>query len=131
MLYKILIHSTKYELEKEMNGLSSAGWELSHFLTTTRYEMIAIMRKMTEAREEILAKLNTKIENLPWSIRAYNILYNNNIKYVGQLASLHEYEVLKWEETGRKHLNEFKKILAEQFDLKLGYYLYDWKAPEY
>ena len=53
------------------------------------------------------------------SVRAANCLENANIKYIGELVTKTESEMLKTKNFGRKSLNEIKDLLAEM-GLSLG-----------
>ncbi|HMO18099.1 MAG TPA: DNA-directed RNA polymerase subunit alpha [Oligoflexia bacterium] len=79
-----------------------------------------------EVREEIKEegpKLNEnlfrRIDELELSVRSSNCLENANIKYIGELVSRSENEMLRTKNFGRKSLNEIKEILTEM-GLTLG-----------
>jgi DNA-directed RNA polymerase subunit alpha len=59
------------------------------------------------------------VDSLELSVRAANCLENANIKYIGELVTRSEAEMLKTKNFGRKSLNEIKDILAEM-GLSLG-----------
>jgi DNA-directed RNA polymerase subunit alpha len=59
------------------------------------------------------------VDSLELSVRAANCLENANIKYIGELVTKSEAEMLKTKNFGRKSLNEIKDILAEM-GLSLG-----------
>jgi DNA-directed RNA polymerase subunit alpha len=59
------------------------------------------------------------VDSLELSVRAANCLENANIKYIGELVTKTEAEMLKTKNFGRKSLNEIKDILAEM-GLSLG-----------
>lgn len=75
--------------------------------------------------EEISAKpalndnLFKTVDSLELSVRAANCLENANIKFIGELVTKSETEMLKTKNFGRKSLNEIKDILAEM-GLSLG-----------
>jgi DNA-directed RNA polymerase subunit alpha len=77
------------------------------------------------ATEEISAKpalndnLFKTVDSLELSVRAANCLENANIKFIGELVTKSETEMLKTKNFGRKSLNEIKDILAEM-GLSLG-----------
>ena len=60
---------------------------------------------------ELLEKLNTSIDELELSVRAYNCLKNANIKTIGELVQKTESEVLKIKNFGKITLTELKKVL--------------------
>ena len=75
-----------------------------------------------ESREEELKfneNLYKPVDSLELSVRAANCLENANIKYIGELVTRTESEMLKTKNFGRKSLNEIKDILAEM-GLSLG-----------
>ncbi|MBC62385.1 MAG: DNA-directed RNA polymerase subunit alpha [Zetaproteobacteria bacterium] len=59
------------------------------------------------------------VDALELSVRAANCLENANIKYIGELVTRTEAEMLKTKNFGRKSLNEIKDILMEM-GLSLG-----------
>jgi DNA-directed RNA polymerase subunit alpha len=59
------------------------------------------------------------VDSLELSVRAANCLENANIKYIGELVTKSEQEMLKTKNFGRKSLNEIKDILSEM-GLSLG-----------
>jgi DNA-directed RNA polymerase subunit alpha len=59
------------------------------------------------------------VDSLELSVRAANCLENANIKYIGELVTKTEAEMLKTKNFGRKSLNEIKDILSEM-GLSLG-----------
>ena len=59
------------------------------------------------------------VDSLELSVRAANCLENANIKFIGELVTKSEAEMLKTKNFGRKSLNEIKDILAEM-GLSLG-----------
>lgn len=73
--------------------------------------------------EELSPKLNDNlfktVDALELSVRAANCLENANIKYIGELVTKTEGDMLKTKNFGRKSLNEIKDILMEM-GLSLG-----------
>lgn len=81
-----------------------------------------------EIEEEVVSreeqpKLNEHlfktVDELELSVRAANCLENANIKFIGELVTKSESEMLKTKNFGRKSLNEIKDILMEM-GLSLG-----------
>ena len=72
-----------------------------------------------EARPQLNENLFKTVDSLELSVRAANCLENANIKYIGELVTKSEAEMLKTKNFGRKSLNEIKDILAEM-GLSLG-----------
>lgn len=77
----------------------------------------------TQVAEELSPKLNDNlfktVDALELSVRAANCLENANIKYIGELVTKTEGDMLKTKNFGRKSLNEIKDILMEM-GLSLG-----------
>lgn len=63
--------------------------------------------------------LYKEVSTLELSVRAANCLENANIKFIGELVTRTEPEMLKTKNFGRKSLNEIKDLLAEM-GLSLG-----------
>ncbi len=59
------------------------------------------------------------VDSLELSVRAANCLENANIKFIGELVTKSEQDMLRTKNFGRKSLNEIKDILAEM-GLSLG-----------
>jgi DNA-directed RNA polymerase subunit alpha len=75
--------------------------------------------------EELDPNLFKTIDELELSVRSYNCLKNENIRYVGDLVSKTEAEMLKTSNFGRKSLNELKDNL-KAMDLSFGMKLTNW-----
>ncbi|MFW7378052.1 MAG: DNA-directed RNA polymerase subunit alpha [Oligoflexus sp.] len=72
-----------------------------------------------DSRPQLNENLFKTVDSLELSVRAANCLENANIKYIGELVTKSEAEMLKTKNFGRKSLNEIKDILAEM-GLSLG-----------
>lgn len=70
-------------------------------------------------RPSLNENLFKTVDSLELSVRAANCLENANIKFIGELVTKSEAEMLKTKNFGRKSLNEIKDILAEM-GLSLG-----------
>ena len=68
---------------------------------------------------DINENLFKAVDSLELSVRAANCLENADIKYIGELVTRSETEMLKTKNFGRKSLNEIKDILNEM-GLSLG-----------
>jgi DNA-directed RNA polymerase subunit alpha len=66
--------------------------------------------------KEVLAK---SIDELELTVRSHNCLSAENIKTIGQLMSITEYDLLKFPNLGRKSLKEIKEELFNRFKLTL------------
>lgn len=73
----------------------------------------------TEKQTAINENLFKAVDSLELSVRAANCLENADIKYIGELVTRSETEMLKTKNFGRKSLNEIKDILGEM-GLSLG-----------
>ena len=65
------------------------------------------------------------VENLELSVRSANCLKNARIKYIGDLVTKTEQDMLKTKNFGRKSLNEIKDII-QQMGLSLGMIVEGW-----
>ena len=65
------------------------------------------------------------VDDLELSVRSANCLKNANIRFIGELVSKSEAEMLKTKNFGRKSLNEIKEILSEM-GLGLGMKIDGW-----
>lgn len=83
----------------------------------------------TTHREDFNENLYRSVEELELSVRSANCLKNASIRFIGELVTRSEAEMLKTKNFGRKSLNEIKEVLAEM-GLSLGMKLDSWKPPE-
>ncbi len=89
-----------------------------------------------EPREEEVqttpVKLNDNlfrsVDDLELSVRSANCLKNANIRFIGELVTKTEAEMLKTKNFGRKSLNEIKEILSNM-GLNLGMKIEGWPPP--
>lgn len=75
--------------------------------------------KSSAAGNQLNENLFKTVDSLELSVRAANCLENANIKFIGELVTRSESEMLKTKNFGRKSLNEIKDILSEM-GLSLG-----------
>jgi DNA-directed RNA polymerase subunit alpha len=68
------------------------------------------------------------VDDLELSVRSANCLKNANIRYIGELVTKSEAEMLKTKNFGRKSLNEIKEILVNM-GLGLGMKIDGWPPP--
>lgn len=78
-----------------------------------------VVEKVKEDRPKLNEHLFKTVDALELSVRAANCLENANIKYIGELVTKTESDMLKTKNFGRKSLNEIKDILVEM-GLSLG-----------
>lgn len=92
-----------------------------------------IVEEEEKVEEEPKKKLNEnlfrRIEEIELSVRSANCLENADIKYIGELVSRTEAEMLRTKNFGRKSLNEIKEILTEM-GLALGMKLEEFPDRE-
>lgn len=85
-----------------------------------------------EEKESKIPQLNENlfrsVDDLELSVRSANCLKNANIRYIGELVSRSEAEMLKTKNFGRKSLNEIKEILSNM-GLSLGMKVDGWPPP--
>lgn len=68
------------------------------------------------------------VDDLELSVRSANCLKNANIRFIGELVTKSEAEMLKTKNFGRKSLNEIKEIL-QNMGLNLGMKIDGWPPP--
>lgn len=68
------------------------------------------------------------VDDLELSVRSANCLKNANIRFIGELVTRSEAEMLKTKNFGRKSLNEIKEILVGM-GLSLGMKIDGWPPP--
>ncbi len=120
----------KLVLEVETNGGISAEDAVAYAAKILK-EQLSVFVNFQEAEDDqpvvemvkLDARLNENlyksIDELELSVRAANCLENAGIRYVGELVTKSESEMLKTKNFGRKTLNEIKDLLAEM-GLHLG-----------
>lgn len=90
------------------------------------------MEPQEESRDHKSPSLNDNlfrsVDDLELSVRSANCLKNANIRYIGELVTRSEAEMLKTKNFGRKSLNEIKEILSEM-GLGLGMKIEGWPPP--
>ncbi|MGE0761805.1 MAG: DNA-directed RNA polymerase subunit alpha [Bdellovibrionales bacterium] len=87
------------------------------------------MEPAVEEEEKSSPTLNENlfrsVDDLELSVRSANCLKNANIRFIGELVSKSEAEMLKTKNFGRKSLNEIKEILSSM-GLTLGMKIDGW-----
>ena len=85
-------------------------------------------------KEETKTKLNANLfrpaEDLELSVRSANCLKNARIRYIGDLVTKTEQDMLRTKNFGRKSLNEIKAILATM-GLGLGMRIEGWPPKDF
>jgi DNA-directed RNA polymerase subunit alpha len=94
--------------------------QLTVFINFDETEEVQTKIEETETEHPKLNdNLFKTVDSLELSVRAANCLENANIKFIGELVTRTEADMLKTKNFGRKSLNEIKDILAEM-GLSLG-----------
>ncbi len=93
--------------------------QLTTFINFDETEEIEEKEERREEHPKLNEHLFKTVDALELSVRAANCLENANIKYIGELVTKTESEMLKTKNFGRKSLNEIKDILLEM-GLSLG-----------
>ena len=78
-----------------------------------------IDRVIIDVAETNTIPKDMKCEDLQFTVRTANCLYNADIIYVHQLLELTKTDLLKMKNMGRKSLNEIRGILEERLNAKL------------
>jgi DNA-directed RNA polymerase subunit alpha len=76
----------------------------------------------------LLAEFNKKIDEMELSVRSYNCLIGEGVRYVGDLVQKTETDMLKLPNFGKKSLNELKENL-KMLGLSFGMKIDNWKSP--
>ncbi|MBX9703750.1 MAG: DNA-directed RNA polymerase subunit alpha [Silvanigrellaceae bacterium] len=120
----------KLELEITTNGALTSEDALAYAAKILK-DQLSIFINFQEADDEthvpetvhVDARINENlyksVDELELSVRAANCLENAGVRYVGELVTRSEGEMLKTKNFGRKTLNEIKDLLAEM-GLHLG-----------
>ena len=91
-------------------------------------EPISETKVASKISPELAEYLDKTVDELELSVRSANCLHNANIRYIGELVTKTEAEMLKTKNFGRKSLNEIKDILTEM-GLSLGMKIEGWDTP--
>jgi len=89
---------------------------------------IEVVQKAEPIGQRFNDNLYRSIDELELSVRSSNCLRNANIRYIWELVTRTEPEMLKTKNFGRKSLNEIKEILSEM-GLTLGMKLDGFEPP--
>ncbi len=86
-------------------------------------------KKETEETPQVNKNLFRPVEDLELSVRSANCLKNARIRYIGDLVTKTEQEMLKTKNFGRKSLNEIKDII-KHMGLSLGMVVEGWPPKD-
>ncbi|MDP3889461.1 MAG: DNA-directed RNA polymerase subunit alpha [bacterium] len=132
LILKIYTNGSENPLDVLHYSVSVLRTQLEHFLASAEIPFNEISATPEQAKEEEpvqLGKLGLKgvpvelllkpIDELELSVRAHNCLINAGIKRVIDLVNIHEDDVLKIKNFGRKSLTEIKESM-KAFGLSFG-----------
>lgn len=105
--------------------------QLSIFLNfeAREEEQETVEQEGRSKEQQLHEKLDRSVDELELSVRSANCLQNAGIRYLGELVSRTEMDMLKTKNFGRKSLNEIKDILSTM-DLHLGMKIDGWIRPD-
>ncbi|MEC9282112.1 MAG: DNA-directed RNA polymerase subunit alpha [Bdellovibrionota bacterium] len=86
--------------------------------------------EVKESKPTLNENLFRSVDDLELSVRSANCLKNANIRYIGELVTRSEGEMLKTKNFGRKSLNEIKELLGEM-GLSLGMKIDGWPPADW
>lgn len=102
--------------------------QLQLFLNFDEHSVAPPENKQVTKEVKLNENLFRSVDDLELSVRSANCLKNANIRYIGELVTRSESEMLKTKNFGRKSLNEIKEILT-LMGLNLGMDIPGW-PPE-
>lgn len=86
--------------------------------------------EVSESKPQLNDNLFRSVDDLELSVRSANCLKNANIRFIGELVTRSEGEMLKTKNFGRKSLNEIKELLGEM-GLSLGMKIDGWPPQDW
>lgn len=89
-----------------------------------------VAEEETTEEPQINDNLFRSVDDLELSVRSANCLKNANIRYIGELVTRSEAEMLKTKNFGRKSLNEIKELLQDM-GLGLGLKIDGWPPKDW
>jgi DNA-directed RNA polymerase subunit alpha len=125
----------KLVLEIESNGTITPEDAVKWSANMLQRQLSAFVEMKVESQPEVTAKssinpkLFERIDSLELTVRAFNCLKSENIRYIGDLVTKSEAQLLRTPNLGRKSLAEIKNILADQ-GLSLGLHVEGWESPD-
>lgn len=90
-----------------------------HSIQITEDIYADVLRHIDRVTIDIGEPLQDKVEDLEFTVRTANCLYNADIIFVHQLLRLSKTDLLKMKNMGRKSLNEIREKLADKYNAKL------------
>jgi len=125
----------KLILEVETNGSVSPEDAIRWCASVLQHQLSAFVELQLEPQADesqkfsVNPKLYEKVDTLELTVRAANCLKSENIRYIGDLVTRTESQLLRTPNLGRKSLAEIKNMLADQ-GLSLGLHVEGWETPD-
>lgn len=125
----------KLVLELETNGAITPDEAIRWSASVLQHQLSSFVElKVEEQVDEsqqftVNPKLYEKVDTLELTVRAANCLKSENIRYIGDLVTRSESQLLRTPNLGRKSLAEIKNMLADQ-GLSLGLHVEGWETPD-
>lgn len=122
-------------LEVETNGALSPDDAIRWAATVIQHQLSSFVEMQIEQEDDeskgstVNPKLYEKVDTLELTVRAANCLKSENIRYIGDLVTKSESQLLRAPNLGRKSLAEIKNMLADQ-GLSLGLNVPEWETPD-
>lgn len=125
----------KLIIELETNGSVLPEDAIRWSASVLQHQLSSFVEFQTEPQQDeaqgssINPKLYEKVESLELTVRAANCLKSENIRYIGDLVTRSEAQLLRTPNLGRKSLAEIKNILGD-LGLSLGLHVEGWESPD-
>lgn len=125
----------KLIIELETNGSIQPDDAVKWAASVLQHQLSAFVELKAEPQQDeaqgstVNPKLYEKVETLELTVRAANCLKSENIRYIGDLVTRSEAQLLRTPNLGRKSLAEIKNMLADH-DLSLGLDVEGWVSPD-
>ncbi|MCP8352510.1 DNA-directed RNA polymerase subunit alpha [Candidatus Synchoanobacter obligatus] len=125
----------KLVLEVETNGSISPDDAIRWSASVLQHQLSSFVELQVAQQVDdsqgytVNPKLYEKVDTLELTVRAANCLKSENIRYIGDLVTRSESQLLRTPNLGRKSLAEIKNMLADQ-GLSLGLHVEGWETPD-
>lgn len=125
----------KLVLEVESNGSVTPEDAIKWSASVLQHQLSTFVELKVEQKNEqsvgytVNPALYEKVDTLELTVRAANCLKSENIRYIGDLVTRSESQLLRTPNLGRKSLAEIKNMLADM-GLSLGLHVEGWETPD-
>ena len=125
----------KLVLEVETNGSISPDDAVKWCASVLQHQLSTFVELRVEQQADqstgytVNPALYEKVDTLELTVRAANCLKSENIRYIGDLVTRSEAQLLRTPNLGRKSLAEIKNMLAD-LGLSLGLHVDGWETPD-